>query len=63
MIVELVSAVESDVSPDRIREIVTASAGGRAGGRAKRRRLAQNPGILHAGRTPGRLGGLPVPQV
>jgi len=52
LIVELVGAVESTLAPERVREVVTAVAGGRAKARRLASALAERPGVLVDGRSP-----------
>jgi hypothetical protein len=52
LIAELIAAVDHTLAPERIGEVVTAVAGGRAKARRLAAALAQRPGVLVDGRSP-----------
>ncbi|WP_338672661.1 site-specific integrase [Streptomyces sp. SCSIO 30461] len=52
LIVDLVTAVEHRLEPDRIRAVVTGVAGGRAKSRRLAAHLAEHPSVLSDGRSP-----------
>jgi hypothetical protein len=52
LIVDLVAAVENDLTPEQIRTVATAVAGGRAKSRRLATALAERPGVLADGRSP-----------